>query len=87
MKKKDEFDDYINKNTNYKGDFSKIKKEIKLEQKTHKKLNRIMPLVLSLSSAFLVLAIAGTVTYSYLNKNNGSESKDNKDDDNKGDKY
>ena len=87
MRKKDEFDDYINKNTNFEGDFSKVKKEIKLEQKTHKKSNRIMPLVLSLSSAFLVLAIAGTVTYSYLNKNNGSESKDNKDDDNKGDKY
>lgn len=92
MKKKDEFEKYIDKNTNFKGDFSKVKSEVQLEQKPYKKSKRLMPLVLSLSSAFLVLAIAGTVTYSYLNKNNDGGSKDNEDIDNedkgnKDDKY
>ncbi len=82
MKKKDEFDNFINENTNFEGDFSKVKKEIKLEPKTYKKQKRIAPLVLSLSSAFLVLAIAGTVTYSVLNQNNNATNKDTEDKDN-----
>lgn len=93
MKKKDEFDNFINENTNFEGDFSKVKEEIKLEPKTYKKQRRIAPLVLSLSSAFLVLAIAGTVTYSVLNQNNNATNKDtedkdagNKDTEDKGDK-
>ncbi len=81
MKKKDEFDNFINENTNFKGDFSKVKKEIKLEPKTYKKQKKIVPLVLSLSSAFLILAIAGTVTFSALNQNKDTDDKGNKKDD------
>ncbi len=75
MKNKDEFDNFINENTNFEGDFSKVKKEIKLEPKVNKKPKRIIPLVLALSSVFLVLAIAGTVTYA-IRQNNGNNDDD-----------
>lgn len=66
MKRKDRFEEYINKNSNFNGDYSKIKDKIVVEnERNYKKSRRPLILGLSLSFGLIGATVVGVFGYKF----------------------